>query len=353
MSSIDVSISAINVAIRAIVIAVSLINLVLGGIGLISNVFVFTRRSLRKQPCSLYFLSSTCFDMFVIFVIVPVRIASEAFNLDLANFNLGICKTESFTFYVARATSCWLIALACVDRYLHSSTRAHIRRISSYKTAKMSIVITIIGIIIVHIHMVGYYEIGNVSDRFGNITPMCNAQNGIYRTFIAFWSLIMYLLCPSLLMLLFGFLTLNNIRQGRQVVPEVLQINQNTRRTDIQLRRMLAAQVLVIVISILPYFAYRLYSLFTASLAKNALRLAVESLTLEITSVLTYFAHSSSFYLYTLTGTLFRREFLKIIRRCCHLNRAVFPATRVEAHEMSIIPLNRQLMASHNHGEQQ
>jgi hypothetical protein len=198
--------------------------------------------------------------------------------------------------------------------------------------------------------MLGYYEIGNVHDRFGNITPQCNGQKGIYRTFIAFWTLLMYLLCPSLLMLLFGFLTLNNIRQGRQVVSEVLRINKNTRRTDIQLRRMLAAQVLVIVISTLPFFVYGLYAVFTTNLAKNALRLTIENLTLEISSVLTYFAHSSSFYLYTLTGTLFRREFLKIIRRCCHLNRAVFPAIRVEAHEMPVLPVNRHPIASHNHG---
>jgi hypothetical protein len=285
------------------------------------NVLVFTRPSLRSQPCSLYFLSATCFNLFVIFVVIPVRIVSEGFNIDLANYNLGICKTEIFAFNVARTIPCWLIVLVCVDRYFHSSTSASIRRISSLKTAKLGIGITIVAIIILYSHMIIYYEIYNMSNQFGNIVPECYGQKGIYRTFKSVWYMTLYSLCPSLLMFLFGFLTLTHLRQQRQVAQRIPEINQTVRRTDMQLLRMLVGQVFAIIIATLPFTIYQLYVSFTVSVAKSTIRLALENFAGETAGVLTYFAHSSSFYLYTLTGTIFRKELLKIIGKYWHPNR--------------------------------
>ncbi|CAF1331658.1 unnamed protein product [Rotaria sordida] len=350
MSSIDIRLNQINKAIPPILIVISLINFVFGGIGLILNVFVFTRASLRREPCSLYFFSSTLFNLFVIFVLIPVRIVSEGYNIDIGNYNLTICKIEFFAFYVARTIPCWLIVLACVDRYLNSSIKARIRQISSYKTARLAIGITIITIIILHIHMPVYYEISYMSDQFGNITPACFGQKGIYRTFIAFWAMVSYSLCPSFLMLFFGFLTLKNLHRHRQVLSRTTQINQTTRRVNIQLSRMLAAQVLVIVIATLPFSIYRLYASFTVSLPKSTLRIAEENLAFKIANVFTYFAHSTSFYLYTLTGTVFRKELFKIIRLRWYPNQTMVTMTGLKMQQMSILPSNRQITATNNNG---
>ncbi|CAF1481477.1 unnamed protein product [Adineta steineri] len=234
----------------------------------------------------------------------------------MTNYNLGLCKIENFSFYLARSTSCWFIALACFDRFCHSSASAAIRRMSSIKIARWTVVITSVTITLLYSHMVIYYEITNVSDRFGNITPLCNGRSGIYRTFLGFWYMALYSLCPSFFMLLFGFLTLNNIRQRRQVVPTVAGTNQLVRRTDNQLLRMLIAQMLVIIISTLPFSVYQLYAAFTSNFSKSTLQLAQENLAARVVGVMTYFAHTTSFYLYTLTGTVFRKELRRIIGQC-------------------------------------
>ncbi len=322
ISSVGIIVNQINTATTVIIVTLSVVNFIIGAIGLTFNVLVFTRPSLRRQPCSLYFLSATWFNLFVIFVVIPVRIVSEGFNMDLANYNLGICKTEIFAFNTARTISCWLIVLACVDRYFHSSKSAHLRRISSLKTAKWAIGITIVAIPILYSHMIIYYEIYNIPNQFGNIIPECYGQKGIYRTFKSFWYIVFYSLCPSSLMFLFGFLTLIQLRQQRQVAHRTQEINQRVRytRTDRQLLHMLVGQSLVIIIATLPFTVYQLYTSLTISLAKSTLRLALENLAGETAGMLTYFAHSSSFYLYTLTGTVFRKEFLKIIGRYWHSN---------------------------------
>jgi hypothetical protein len=314
MSSTDVTINQLNQAAVVIFISVSIINFALGGVGLILNILVFTRPALRRESCSFYFLSSTCYDLFVVFLIMPVRILSNS-NINPALYNLGLCKVENFAFYVARVTSIWLIVLACIDRYLHSSSSERIRRMSSLKSAKISTGIITIIVLILYFHMLVYYEIINVSNQFGSITPQCGLQNGIYRTFFGFWHLIFTSLFPSFLMLLFGFLTLKNVRKRRQLAQTVRE-NRAIRRTDSQLLRMLAAQVLVIIIATLPLCVNQLYISFTSSFTKSTLKIAQDNLASQITAIVTYFAHSSSFYLYTLSGTIFRKEVVKIFGRC-------------------------------------
>jgi hypothetical protein len=328
MSSIADAIAQIDAATTISIVVLCVINFVLGSVGLTFNILIFSRPSLRKEPCSLYFYSSTCFNFFVIFVLMPVRMFSNAFNMDMTNYNLGLCKVEYFAFRTGRTIPVWLTVLACLDRYLQSSARANIRQISSLKTAKIAIGITSVAMMVLFSHELVYYEIYNVSNQFNNSMPSCNGQKGFYRTFIAFWYLGLYSFGPSFLMLLFGFLTLGNLRQRRRILPTATGINQTARRTDVQLGRMLIAQVLVIVIATLPITVYQLYASLTANLTKSSVQVAQENLAYGIANALTYFAHSSGFYLYTLTGTIFRKEFLKIIRRCLHLNRNIVPANQ-------------------------
>jgi hypothetical protein len=317
MSSIDVTIAELNAAASTSFIVISLINFALGAVGLILNILVFNRSNLRREPCSLYFFWSTWYDLFVVFLVMPVRILSNVYNIAASNYNLGWCKIEYFIFYVTRVIAIWLIVLACIDRYLHSSSRERIRRMSSLKSAKISIGIISIIVPILYCHMLAYNEIANVSNQFGDSIPQCNAQQGIYRTFLAFWHLFVTSLLPSFLMILFGVLTVRNVRQRRQLVQRVGE-NRAIRRTNTQLLRMLAAQVLVIIIATLPFCVYQLYISFTSSFTKSTLQMAQENLAGRIVSVVTYFAHSTSFYLYTLAGTIFRKEVLKILKRCRH-----------------------------------
>jgi hypothetical protein len=106
---------------------------------------------------------------------------------------------------------------------------------------------------------------------------------------------------------------------------------------------MLATQIFMIIISTLPFSVYQLYASFTSSFTKSTLQIAEENLAARTVDTMTYFAHSTSFYLYTLTGTIFRKEFFKIIDRCWHLNRNIIATTGVESHPMSVLPSNRQI----------
>ncbi|CAF2742163.1 unnamed protein product [Rotaria sp. Silwood2] len=96
MSSYADAVNKVNIATTTVVLSLAVVNLVTGAIGLVLNALVFTRPALRGQPCSLYFLSSTYANMFVVFVIIPVRIVSGAFKFDPANLHFTICMLLFF-----------------------------------------------------------------------------------------------------------------------------------------------------------------------------------------------------------------------------------------------------------------
>jgi hypothetical protein len=266
--------------------------------------------------------------MITVFVIQPMRLVAVSFNMDVSDYNIGICKTQMFTLYVTRSLSTWLIAMACIDRSFHSSAKVRIRRMSSLKIARMIVIITSIIIFLAYIHMPVYYEINIGLDRFGSLTPLCNPRSGIYATFLPFWTMFLYSICPSSLMVLFGLLTLKNRRQHRAVLRRGTQNNRILRRTDAQLLRMLAAQVLLIIIFTLPISIYQVYSSLTNNMVKNTLRIAEENVASRTVGIIQYFAQSSTFYLYTLTGTAFRKEIFKIIRQCWYFNRNIIAPIR-------------------------
>ncbi|CAF2523177.1 unnamed protein product [Rotaria sp. Silwood2] len=185
--------------------------------------------------------------------------------------------------------------MACIDRYLHSSANANIRRFSSLKTAKIIIASIIITILILYSHMMVYLNIQKTLNRFGTISYSCNFQNSAYRTFMSFWYMTFYSLFPSCLMILFGCLTMNNIRKRRQLVSVLSENNTIIQRTDYQLLCMSVAQVLVIIITTLLQTIYQIYASFTTNLVKDTLRIAQENLANKTSGGMTYFSHSTSF----------------------------------------------------------
>jgi len=136
-----------------------------------------------------------------------------------------------------------------------------------------------------------------------------------------------------------------SVRRAIRLITRVLG---TIRRTDSQLLRMLTAQVLVIIIATLPYCLYLLYASFTSGFTKSALKIAQDTLAAQITAIVTYFAHSSSFYLYTLSGTIFRKEVVKILGQCRHPCRDRVHPMDGSQHQISVLQTARPITTTNN-----
>ena len=328
MSSVMSTIDQLNAAAASITLALTFGSLIPGCIGLLLNIVVFSRPSLRRHSCSIYFLASTCVNLFVMFIIIPVRIASNSFNLSLSDKHEALCKVEYFLFYSVRSLSCWLILLVCIDRYIHSvGNHPWRRRLTLPCTALAAIIVMTTVIFLGYSHMPVYYNLVISVNQNGAVSSFCASQRGTYRTFVTLWHIAIYSLCPSVCMLIVGLFTVINIRQHRNRVaphpgPIVNQVS--TRRTDGQLLRMLAVQVFIIIVTTAPGQLFILYQALSSGESKSALRQAQERVMAQSFGGISYISHASGFYLYTLTGSVFRKELIRILSKAMRFCRSAY-----------------------------
>ncbi|CAF1553931.1 unnamed protein product, partial [Didymodactylos carnosus] len=123
--------------------------LLLGLIGNTLNVYVFTRKALRKNPCVILFLCSTIANFFALFVGLLARV-TLGFGSDPTVYNQAICKLKFFVLQSSQFMSIWLITLATVDRYLSSSRNAKVRQYSNQKGAYRAIMVLVVTTCIIH-----------------------------------------------------------------------------------------------------------------------------------------------------------------------------------------------------------
>jgi hypothetical protein len=90
-----------------------------------------------------------------------------------------------------------------------------------------------------------------------------------------------------------------------------------------QVHRMLVPQLIILILSGLPFVSQTLYATATASIVKGTDRLAIENLIGQITRLLFYLNYISSFYIYVITSNEFRRIIQNIPSR--HATITVVP----------------------------
>ncbi|CAF4762978.1 unnamed protein product, partial [Rotaria sp. Silwood1] len=94
--------------------------LILGTIGVILNIIIFTRRSLFINSCTHYLLGNTIANFVVLYWVVITRILSDGYKIDPSTTSDTFCKVRYFFTYVPRTLSTWCILLACADRWASS-----------------------------------------------------------------------------------------------------------------------------------------------------------------------------------------------------------------------------------------
>jgi len=212
----------------------------------------------------------------------------------------------------------WLVVLASIDRCLISSPSATMRAWSNLRIANRLIIFTVFAAFALYIHIPIFFQI-DIIPATGK--PICFPPGppGTYRIILSFFNLIYFGLLPSLCMLILGLLTVRNIERSKRVLvapdtAENTRVNRNNRKINHQMLRMLFFQVFVYCITCLAYSIATIISSITASQVKDVFQVAQESLITAVMGMMTNTGPCLSFYLFTLSSGLFRKELVKI---CC------------------------------------
>ncbi|CAF1068659.1 unnamed protein product [Adineta steineri] len=284
----------------------------LGIVGHLLNIYVFTRPSLVSNPCSRYFLAAAIVGIMNTCYTVPIRMIQTGYvNADPGAYSIVFCKIGWLFLYALRASACWSMVLVCADRYLCSAASTTMRAMSSVRVANRAIPLTILIIFIAYIHVPIFFKIDFVS---ATQTSTCNSRGpaGAYRTILYYFDLIVYGLSPSFFMLLFGLLTLRNVQQSKRLIVMPVA-NQTNRKTNNQMLRMLIVQVLVYCVTGLVFSATIIYT--SMNPPTNSFQVGQYNMVYAVVGMGSNIGPCLSFYLFTLSSALFRKELKNLFCR--------------------------------------
>ncbi|CAF1516135.1 unnamed protein product [Adineta ricciae] len=293
--------------------------LFLGIIGNILNILIFVRHIFRNNICAIFFLMSTVFDSFVIFVGLLPRLLN-GFGVDPTQYSGILCKLRFFITYYAGYTAAWFISLACVERYLRSSRNIHKREMMSKKRAYVSILCVLLFGILVFGEQ--FYCIDIHQNLFGAPQSCYQLKQNISCQVVdSLMQCLFEILAPTFMMIIFGLLTVRNIRRSRHRVhvvhsnapPLSTRTNRLIQKRDVQLVPMLLVQVTVFAVSAFPISIYKIYCIVTIYNAKSVLQMSIENTIFNVCVLSLFLNNTITFYLYTLSGRVFRKELMKLL----------------------------------------
>ena len=291
-----------------------LLQIIFGTFGNVMNIIIFTRRDLRGNPCSLYFLVGSINNWFFIDISLSSRYVSSVWNWDPSATNDVLCKLRTWFIYSPLTLSLWFTVLASIDRFLSSSPNARLRQMSSLPIARKIITITFILVYLIYAHALVYSNSVRSSNGISCISTSYN-----YVVFIRFFSPIMSCILPITLMGIFGLLMIHNARKIHNRVGPLADNARNVRLRshDRQLCIMVLFQVLITTLISVPYFGVAVYNTIAVVILQQKLappESAIYSFILNQFRLFYYTNPVLSFYIYTLTGPKFRVEMIRCVR---------------------------------------
>ncbi|CAF1318874.1 unnamed protein product [Adineta ricciae] len=245
------------------------ILLISGSIGNILNCLIFTRSSLRNKPCSIYFLAMSIANLITLYFSCLTRILLLFGIYVQPGYGDIYCRFRVFLTYMPLSASSWFIVAACVDRYASSSASVRIRSFSQLKVSLRIVCGTWVMLCLIWMEMFICFN-GNLNGTVcAPVSPFCNTYN-------SFSLLVFFSLLPPICMLLFGGMTIRNVRHR--------PINRAANTKDRQLALMLIVQVVIFQILSLPISIQRIYSYITINDSKTLQRKQLESLLSDVSN---------------------------------------------------------------------
>lgn len=294
---------------------------IFGLIGNLLNTLVLSQRSLRSNPCAWLFLVSSVFNLISILSGLTTRILSNWF-LDITDQIHWLCKLRVFILLTSRTIASWLLMLATFDRWLLSCLDVHYRRMSTLKNAQRGTLIIILLSKLIYMPIFFCYQ-ANLRH-----TPLkCYSRTISCRIYADQTYIHLTILWPLMMMILFGFLTMSNVRHIHNRARTSLlpglhhsrlqdEHRQRLKAIDRHLLIMLLVQISFLSLFTLPQAIEMIYLTITSSQSKTLFQRTVENSIFSFVLLLTYLASGIPFYIYTLSGgRVFRDAFHNLLER--------------------------------------
>lgn len=284
---------------------------VAGLIGNFLSTLVFSRKALRSRSCSIYFLALSLSDINVLFGYAFENLLFHGYGFQLLS-NSWICKLIIFLIYASTDISNYLLTLAAIDRSVLVSESAFRHKFCRKSPAKLLVILVVVFFGVLNGHILFGFNV----DSEGACVPISKNYRWFYvRHYDSYIDIIKTVLVPFILIFYCNSFIILTLARRRTTIVAWRPVQPGSRRRlekDRQLTWFLLSTSVLFIILSLPaeindFIRTKLNDDFQR---KHFCQLwASTSLLILVQQT----NHASHFYLYTLTGPIFRDEFRKLI----------------------------------------
>ncbi len=303
------SIETLNNISQQLNIYVGIIMFILGICGCLWNILIFRHYLFRLSSCCIYMLIGSIASLIQIIFGLLVRILTEGFQLDWTLTNIAWCKIRTYVTICASLTALSCFVWTAIDRFFSTCRQIKWRYLNSVYIAKQICILTIIVWMLATMPTL-IYTIPIRTKQACASSSLIWSQISVY-----FFNLFCYGIFPWFFMSLFGILTIKNLRHihRRRINPLPIRVLTRMARIDHQLTSMLFLQIIISIISSIPYCIQNIYNNLTQTIIKTEYRQAQENLFLQIVRLAFYLNYISMFYVNYLSSPIFRRISRKVL----------------------------------------
>ncbi|CAF1406077.1 unnamed protein product [Adineta steineri] len=341
---------------RYLNININLFYLIFGNIGNLLKICFFLQKPLRSLPCTIYILFATISD-FVTLNNLPVlqllihlypnyqwiKVTVDWSNYEndsklifytVSTYDIFMCKMRSYLHMLSTDLSSQMLVFASINRFFFSYYRNK-RQKNRYRFSlifyhfphvhKLCFISSILCALI-SIHHILNFTILSASEG-------CIPRN---KVLWVVWISVIHCFLLPLFMIIFGILTLNNLRHSSifcicfkrykehtkkdrftQMCSHCIRCrNSVQQKIDKQLTSMIISEIIVNVFTLLPYGTYTLYHfLYEIQVGKSQNHSYKTEWISFFIRMSMYFEASCGFYIYLITLTTLRKRFCKIFTK--------------------------------------
>ena len=188
------------------------ILMVVGTLGSVLNLLVFTQKTLRNEPCSKYFIAANIINLLHIYGTILSTMFTIGYGSQYSAQTVILCRLSVYLTYLFDCLSSFYLILASIDRTLVTSPNALTRRRSTVRLAHISIASGTLFWMVFQSHIL----IWTKDFPLGPSTYGCYYSAGSYLIFVVYYNIVVRGFLVPLLMTIFAFWTIKHIRIQRQ-----------------------------------------------------------------------------------------------------------------------------------------
>ena len=286
----------------------------LGTVSCILSLAVFSKKNLRKSPCTIYLIAYHIASLLLIYATVLPQTLAKGYNVDPASYNLAFCRFRFYATLLFDALGPSYLVLASVDRILLTSRNALTRQRSTSPLAYVCILFVTLFWLLAESYTLAFCHIFVLGPGYN----LCYFQPGNYYAFISYYTGVVKGLLLPLLLLIFGLWAIRNVRGALASATGVagergVRVSRSTHSKDRQLLRILLTDVGVYLIFSSMLSVVLTYQQIVNAQSQSSDEVRIRAFYALVSVFSGYIPSCIGFYNNLLASATFRHEARKIL----------------------------------------